>query len=103
SEARTLRRFSPRRQGAFNGREAPFEFEIGVTQDALGVGIEMTGKVDYGEQKIANLSTHAALVGVVELPLNLVRFLPDLGQDGFRIVPVKPHPPGSVLQLQCAG
>jgi hypothetical protein len=63
----------------------------------------MAGKVDHGEQKIADLCGHATPFGVIELPLNLVRFLPDLGQHGFRIVPVKPHPPGLVLQFQCAG
>ena len=95
--------FPARRQGALNCREAPFKFEVGFTEDALRVGIEMAGEVNNGEQEIPDLSRHAALVVAIEFRLDLVCFLPDLGKDGFRIVPVKPDPPGLVLQLQSAG
>ena len=92
-----------RGQSLFDRRKAAFEFEVGRTQDAFRVGLEMPGKIDHGEQQIADLAGDFVLIVAVERGFDLVSFLADLGEHGARIVPVEADTAGFVLQLQGAG
>src|SRR5262245_46871021 len=63
----------------------------------------MTGKIDNGEQEVADLGAGGLTVAGRQLRLDLVRLLANLGKDRARIVPVEPDLAGLGLQLERPG
>ena len=77
-------------------------FRLVARRHAFRIGAEVAGEVDHGEKQIADLGA-AGIVAAVELGLDLVGLLADLGQHAARVVPVEADAAGLVLQLQRAG
>ena len=52
--ASRLRRLAARRQRMLDRGEPPLEFQIGLAQRRLGIGVEVAREIDDGEQEIAD-------------------------------------------------
>src|SRR4029077_20516303 len=57
---RILGRFSARRSRTLDRGKAPLKLKVRFAQDALRVGAQMPGKIDNGEEKVTDLSSHLA-------------------------------------------
>ena len=97
-----LRGLAAIRQRPFDGREPTLEFTVRGPQHRFGIDVEVAGKIDPREQQVADLRRGGRAIARGELVLDLVRLLADLGEDGERIVPIKPDFTGLGLQFQCA-
>ena len=86
----------------FRWRKAPLEFLVGRAQRRLRIGIEVAGEIDHREQQIADLGCGRIASAGLDIGLDLVGLLADLGQHRQRIVPVEADLAGLLLQLQRA-
>ena len=102
-QARILGRFSVRRQRTLDRGKAPLKLEVRFAQYALRVGAQMPGKINNGEEKVTDLSSHLDLIAAIEFGLDLGRLLANLGEDGPGVIPVETDVPSLVLELQGAG
>ena len=80
--------------------EAALEFGVRAAQRRFGIDVEMAREVDHGKQEVADFAAKRLGVAGVDLRLDLIDLLPDLGEHGARVVPVEADLGRLLLQLQ---